>query len=89
MESIDYYLTGFSIILAAFLLAVSMRAYRKSGVKMLLFIMFVFLAILVDGVLLLFIGFGVFTLPLSNTAILMISNIVILLLFYYGVVRGS
>ena len=89
MESIDYYLTGFSIILAAFLLAVSMRAYRKSGMKMLLFVMFVFLAMLVDGALLLLVGFGLFSLPISNTAVLMISNIVILLLFYYGVVRGS
>lgn len=80
---------GVSVILAAFLLAVNIRAYRKSGMRMFLFIMIVFLIILFDGALLIFVGFGLFSLPVSNTAILMISNIAILLLFYYGVVRGS
>ena len=89
MENIDFFLTGISVILAAFLLAVGIRAYRKSGMRMFLFILLVFLIILLDGVILLISGFGVFTLPVSNTAVLMISDVIILLLFYYGVVRGS
>lgn len=89
MENIDFFLTGISVILAAFLLAVGIRAYRKSGMRMFLFILLVFLIILLDGVILIISGFGVFTLPVSNTAVLMISDVIILLLFYYGVVRGS
>ncbi len=89
MENIDFFLTGISVILAAFLLAVGIRAYRKSGMRMFLFILLVFLVILLDGVILIISGFGVFTLPISNTAVLMISDVIILLLFYYGVVRGS
>jgi hypothetical protein len=57
--------------------------------RMFLFILLVFLVILLDGVILIISGFGVFTLPISNTAVLMISDVIILLLFYYGVVRGS
>ena len=89
MENIDFYLTGLTVILAAFLLVVGLKAYRKSGMRMFLFIMLVFLIFLLDGIILILVGFGVFNLPISNTAVLMISNMVILLLFYYGVVRGS
>ncbi len=89
MDNIGFYLTGLSVILAAFLLAVGIRAYRKSGMRMFFFILLVFLVILVDGVILILSGFGMLTLPISNTAILMISNVIILLLFYSGVVRGS
>ncbi len=89
MENIDFYLTGLSVILAVFLLGVGLKAYRKSGMRMFLFIMLVFLIIFLDGIILILVGFGIFSLPISNTAVLMISNIAILLLFYYGVVRGS
>ena len=89
MGNIDFYLMGLSVILAAFLLAVGGRAYRKSGMRMFLYIMIVFLIILFDGVLLILVGFGLLALPISNTAVLMVSNIAVLLLFYYGVVRGS
>lgn len=89
MESIDFYISGLSVVLAIFLLAVNIRAYRKSRIRMFAYLMVVFIALLFDGVAVLLVGFGLITLPVSSTALLLISNIVILVLFYYGVVRGS
>lgn len=89
MQSIDFYVSGLSIVLAVFLLAVNIKAYRRSGMRMFAYLMVVFITLLFDGVAIMLIGFGKLTIPISNSALLLISNIVILVLFYYGVVRGS
>lgn len=89
MQSIDFYLAGLSIVLSLFLLAVNTRAYRRSRIRMFTFLMVVFVATLFDGIATLLVGFGMLILPISTTALLLVSNILILILFYYGVVRGS
>ncbi len=89
MESIDFYISGLSVVLAIFLLAVNIRAYRRSNIRMFAYLMVVFIVLLFDGLAVLTIGLGLFSLPVTNTSLLLISNIVILILFYYGVVRGS
>lgn len=89
MESIDFYLAGLSVVLALFLILVNIMAYRKSRVRIFAFLMVVFAAILFDGIMTLLAGFSVLVLPISTTALLLISNILVLVLFYYGVVRGS
>lgn len=89
MQSVDFYIAGLSIVLSIFLLIVNIRAYRKSGMRMFAFLTVVFLTLLFDGVAIMLIGFQVLALPISNSALLLSSNIVILILFYYGVVRGS
>lgn len=89
MQNVEFYVSGLSIVLSIFLLAVNIRAYRRSGMRMFAYLMVVFITLLFDGVAILLIGFGILSLPLSNSALLLTSNIVILILFYYGVVRGS
>lgn len=89
MQSIDFYISGISVVLAIFLLAVNIRAYRRSRIRMFAYIMVVFIVLLFDGLAVLTIGLGIFSLPISGTSLLLISNIVILVLFYIGVVRGS
>ncbi len=89
MESIDFYISGLSVVLAIFLLAVNIRAYRRSSIRMFAYLTVVFIVLLFDGLAVLTVGLGLFTLPLTSTSLLLISNIVILVLFYYGVVRGN
>lgn len=89
MASIDFYVSGLSVALALFLLAVNTRAYRRSGIRMFAYLMVVFVVLLADGLIVLATGIGLFSLPISTTSMLLISNIVILILFYIGVVRGS
>lgn len=89
MESIDFFLAGLSVILSVFLLIVNVRAYKKSSIRLFLFLMVVFLALLSDGIITLLVGFSLVNLPISTTAFLLSSDIVILVVFYYGVARGS
>lgn len=89
MGNIDFYISGLAVVLAIFLLAVNTRAYRRSHIRMFAFLTVVFIVLLIDGLLVLALGIGLFKLPFSDTTILLLSDIVILILFYYGVVRGS
>lgn len=89
MESIDFFLAGLTVVLSVFLFIINIRAYRKSSVHIFLILMIVFLALLVDGGVTLLVGFSLITIPISMTAFLLISNLVILSLFYYVVARGS
>ncbi len=89
MENIDFYISGLAVVLSIFLLAVNMRAYRRSHIRMFAFIAAVFIIFLIDGLLVLAGGLGAVSLPITSTTILLVSDIAILVLFYYGVVRGS
>lgn len=89
MENIDFYISGLAVVLSIFLLAVNVRAYRRSQMRMFAFIAAVFIIFLIDGLAVLAGGFGAISLPITATTLLLISDIAILVLFYYGVVRGS
>lgn len=89
MESIDFFLAGLTVVLSVFLLIINIRAYRKSSIHIFLILMIVFLALLVDGGVTLLVGFSLITIPISLTAFLLISNLLILSLFYFVVARGS
>lgn len=89
MENIDFYISGLAVVLSIFLLAVNMRAYRRSHIRMFAFIAAVFIIFLIDGLAVLVGGLGVISFPITATTLLLVSDIAILVLFYYGVVRGS
>ena len=89
MENIDFYISGLAVVLSIFLLAVNMRAYRRSHIRMFAFIAAVFIIFLIDGLAVLVGGLGLISFPITATTLLLVSDIAILILFYYGVVRGS
>lgn len=89
MGNIDFYISGLAVVLAVFLLAVNTRAYRRSHIRMFAFLTVVFIVMLLDGLMVLALGIGIISLPITETTLLLLSDIVILVLFYYGVVRGS
>lgn len=89
MENIDFYISGIAVVLSIFLLAVNMRAYRRSHIRMFAFIAAVFIIFLIDGLLVLATGLGAVKVPFTPVTLLLVSDIAILILFYYGVVRGN
>lgn len=89
MLAISFYLSGLSVVLSLFILAVSIRAYRRSGIRLFAYLMIVFIVILFDSILYTLSGFIFVQFPLSFDDIFLISDVVILLLFYFGAVRGS
>ncbi len=89
MENVDFYISGLAVVLSIFLLAVNMRAYRRSHIRMFAFIAAVFIIFLIDGLAVLIGGLGIVNFPITATTLLLVSDIAILVLFYYGVVRGS
>ena len=84
-----YYLSGIAIVLSIFLLIVGMKAYKKSKIKLLLFLNITFLIILIDSLLALFVGFNIIPVSYSMSDLFLASEIVVMILFYVGVVRGN
>ncbi|MCL5782580.1 MAG: hypothetical protein M1476_01555 [Candidatus Thermoplasmatota archaeon] len=89
MDSIDFYLSGLSIFLSLFLLIVNIRALKKSRVRVFKFLTAVFALIFLDGLISVLVGFSILNIPLTLTDMFLFSNILILIIFYYGVVRSS
>ncbi len=77
---------GLVLALSLFLLAISARAHRKSGLRIVRFLSASFVVILVMDLIFIADYFSIVTVPFSSTVVLVL--VLILLLFYYGIVRG-
>ncbi|MCL5793550.1 MAG: hypothetical protein M1138_01785 [Candidatus Thermoplasmatota archaeon] len=77
---------GLILVLSLFLLVISVRAYRKSGVGLVKYLLASFVVILIMDAIFIADYFTVISVPFSSTVELVL--IVILLLFYAGIMRG-
>ena len=77
---------GLILVLSLFLLGISIRAYRKSGVGLVKYLSASFVVILIMDTIFVADYFTVISVPFSSTVVMVL--IVILLLFYAGIMRG-
>ncbi len=89
MNDIYFYLSGIALVLSIFLIVVSLRAYQRSKIKLLLFVSGTFIVILVDSIIAVLVGFGVIPVPYSMEDMFLVSDLAIMIIFYLGVVRGN
>ncbi|MCL4451337.1 MAG: hypothetical protein M1327_01755 [Candidatus Thermoplasmatota archaeon] len=88
---IDYFaaIAAVSVILSIFMIAVTMRATRRAGVRIFKYLAASFILILVTNV---FVIINLFYPAYLSSALIpgfIIADLLILLLFYSGIIRGS
>ncbi len=89
MLDISFYLSGLAVVLSIFILAVSVRAYSRTHVRIFGFLIAVFVILLADSLIYTITGFIFFQLPFTMNEMFLFSDVAILLIFYFGAVRGS
>ena len=70
-------------------MAVSIRAYSRTHVRIFVFLIAVFVILLLDSLIYTISGFIYFQLPISMDDVFLLSDVAILLIFYFGAVRDS
>jgi hypothetical protein len=88
---LDYYaaIAAVSVVLSIFMLAVTLRATRRAGVRILKYLAASFILIFLTNLLVLF---NLFYPAYFGTVIIpgfVVADLLILLLFYSGIIRGS
>ena len=89
MDNIGIFITGISIVVSIFLLAVTYKSLKRSSVKIFYYLFIVFGIILIANVYMLLQVFGIVPYFVADVTVLLFADLVILLLFYFGIVRGS
>ncbi|MEM0157272.1 MAG: hypothetical protein QXN26_04315 [Thermoplasmataceae archaeon] len=89
MLDLSYYLSGLATVLAVFILIVGVRAYRKSRIRILAYLVAVFALFLLDSTIYTISGLIYIQSPFSFADIFLLTDVAVLLLFYFGTVRGS
>lgn len=81
-------ISGLSIVISIFLLDVTRRVSKRRRVRILSFMSAVFVLILLSNVVFVVLTFTIFPTTGIETTFLLAVQLVILLLFYAGIVRG-
>ncbi len=89
MLDLSYYLSGLATVLALFILIVGVRAYRRSRIRIFAYLVAVFALFLVDSTLYTISGLVYFQVPVSFADVFLLTDVAVLLIFYFGTVRGS
>ncbi len=89
MLDISFYLSGLAVVLSIFILVVSIRAYSRTHVRIFAFLISVFVILLADSLIYTITGFVYIQFPFSIDDLFLFSDVAILLIFYFGAVRGS
>ena len=89
MDNIGIFITGISIVVSIFLLAVTYKSLKRSNVKIFYYLFIVFGIILIANAYMLLQVFGIVPYFVADVTVLLFADLVILLLFYFGIVRGS
>jgi hypothetical protein len=89
MDEFYFYLSGVALFLSIILGTVGILTYRRSRIKLLLFLDIAFLIIFVDSLVAVLVGFDIVPVPYSMEDMFLASDIVILIIFYLGVIRGN
>lgn len=89
MNDAGIFLSGISIVVSIFLIVVTYRAIEGKKVRILYYLIAVFFLILIENLILVFQVFIPIPVNIPDTNMLLFINLVILLLFYAGIVRGS
>lgn len=85
MSNFTIYASSLSMVVSAFLLVVASRAFVRVRSRIFLSLIAVFLVILVESVISLVSLFDLVTLPFSLDDMLVFGNIIVLIVFYAGV----
>ncbi len=85
MSNFTIYASSLSMVVSAFLLVVASRAFIRVRSRIFLSLIAVFLVILVESVISLVSLFDLVTLPFSLDDMLVFGNIIVLIVFYAGV----
>ena len=89
MLDLSYYLSGLATVLALFILIVVVRAYRRSRIRIFAYLVAVFALFLVDLTLYTISGLVFFQIPVYFVDVFLLTDVAVLLIFYFGTVRGS
>lgn len=89
MDNVGIFLSGVSIVVSIFLIFVSYRALGGRKVRILYYLIAVFILILIENIILVIQVFIPLPISIPDTNLILFVNLVILLLFYGGIVRGS
>ncbi|MCL4438813.1 MAG: hypothetical protein M1616_05570 [Candidatus Thermoplasmatota archaeon] len=85
MSNFTIYASSLSMVVSAFLLVVASRAFIRVRSRIFVSLIAVFLVILVESVISLVSLFDLVTLPFSLDDMLVFGNIIVLIVFYAGV----
>lgn len=88
MYEIAILISGISIVFSVFLLGVARRVLRRRKVRILTYIAAVFVVILLSNILFVLQVFHVIPIPGYELTIFLAVELIILVLFYAGIVRG-
>ncbi len=88
MYDIAVLISGISIVLSVFMLGVMRRVTRRKRVKILSYIGGVFIVILVSNIIFILQVFTVLPLSGYEVTFFLAAELIILVLFYAGIVRG-
>ncbi len=83
------FLAGISLILSIFMIIVAAKAIRVGGMRIFRYLLASFVLILFSNFILILTAFSVFGTTYLDLLIFLLTDLIILLLFYSGVVRGS
>ncbi|MHB1708829.1 MAG: hypothetical protein ACYCT2_05065 [Thermoplasmataceae archaeon] len=86
--SFEIIIVGISLILSSFLLAVTIRASVKGGPRAVMYLGAAFAVILLVNLLFAFSVFGIVFLGNDILPIFLLSDLILLIIFYFGAVRG-
>lgn len=80
--------SGISIVISVFMIVVSLRASRRGGLNGIVYLALAFAVILADNVIYTMSVIGIFFIGVDIISMFLISDLLILLAFYFGAVRG-
>lgn len=89
MLDLSTLLEAISLVISAFLLAITVSAFRKRKLKLLRYMMAVFSLIFVQDIVLILQVFFIIPFATYDTDLFVLVDLAILAIFYSGVVRGS
>ncbi|HLH86101.1 MAG TPA: hypothetical protein VKU79_04480 [Thermoplasmataceae archaeon] len=87
MDNAGYFLAGISAVVSILMIAVSARSYQKAKSRFFSLLLVVFVLIFFDSLYAILSGLGIFQVGLSLEDILLLSNLLILALFYFAAIR--
>jgi hypothetical protein len=89
MDSFSIYISAVSLIISAFLVLISSRAYKRIRSNIFLSMTLVFAIVLADSSLFILSTFNIIALPFDSQDMLLFSNLLILIVFYAGAIRRT
>ena len=86
--SYEIVFAGISLVLSAFMLAVTIKASRTGGPRAIIYLGVAFAVILVANLLFVLSVFGILLSESDFPMIFLVSDLILLIIFYFGAVRG-